>query len=428
MEQTLLGKPARFPPGLQQVGEGVFAWLQPNGEWGESNAGVVVGDGEALLIDTLFDLRLTQRMLDEVAGRVHVPIRTLVNTHSDGDHVFGNQLLPGTDIVATGAAARLIREQSPAALHRFKRLAPVLRTVGRLPLPVVGSLSLPRLPRLPLRALGEYVGWMLSPFDFSGIRVTPPTREFGGELTLSVGGREVRLIEVGPAHTPGDLIVHVPDAGIVFAADILFVGVAPVMWAGPTAGWIAALDRILELDPGMVVPGHGPVSDQSEVRVLRDYLEWVDEQARPRLAAGGTVPEVARELVRSDEYRAAAWDWWDSPERIVITIATIERHRHGAPGPVSERERTALFAQVAVLAAELGKAPDQTAPNRGASAAASSPVRAGAIAIRSDTSRHCAPVANRTETLGPGRGFELCSDGLMTCAVAVGGKLRGTTT
>jgi cyclase len=353
VEQTPLGKPARFPAGLQQVGEGVFAWLQPNGEWGESNAGVVVGDGEALLVDTLFDLRLTQRMLDEVAARIQVPIRTLVNTHSDGDHVFGNQLLPGADIVATRAAADLIREGSPATLHRFKRLAPILRTVGRLPLPVIGSLPLPRLPRLPLRALGEYVGWMLSPFDFSGVRVTPPTREFGGELTLSVGGREVRLIEVGPAHTPGDLIVHVPDAHIVFAADVLFVDVAPVMWAGPTAGWIAALERILELNPDVVVPGHGPVSDQSEVEVLRDYLEWVDAQAQPRLAAGGTVPEVARELLRSDEYHAAPWDWWDSPERILITIATIERHRRGASGGVSDRERTALFAQVAMLADEL---------------------------------------------------------------------------
>jgi cyclase len=353
VERTLLGKPARFPPGLQQVGDGVFAWLQPNGEWGESNAGVVVGDGEALLIDTLFDLRLTQRMLDEIAERVREPIRTLVNTHSDGDHVFGNQLLSGADIVATSAAAHLIREESAATLRRFKQLAPILRTVGRLPLPVVGSLPLPRLPRLPLRALGEYIGRILSPFDFSGVRMTPPTREFGGELTLSVAGREVRLIEVGPAHTPGDLIVHVPDASIVFAADVLFVGVAPIMWAGPTAGWVAALDRILELNPDVVVPGHGPVSDQSEVEVLRDYLEWVEAQARPRLAEGGSVPEVARELLRSDEYHAARWDWWDSPERILITIATIERHRHGASGPVSARERTALFAQVATLADEL---------------------------------------------------------------------------
>jgi glyoxylase-like metal-dependent hydrolase (beta-lactamase superfamily II) len=292
-------------------------------------------------------------MLDAVAERVDVPIRTIVNTHSDGDHVWGNQLVPGADIVATSAAAHMIREESPGALQRFKRLAPLLRTAGRLPLPVIGTLSLPVLPRVPLRALGGYIGWMLSPYDFSGVRVTPPTREFGGELTLDVGGREVRLIEVGPAHTPGDLIVHVPDAGIVFAADVLFVDVVPVMWAGPASGWIAALERILELDPAVVVPGHGPVSDQSEVKVLRDYLEWVDSAARPRLAAGKQVPEVARELLRSDDYREAPWDWWDAPERILITIATIDRHRRGEAGPVSTRERTALFAQVAVLAEEL---------------------------------------------------------------------------
>lgn len=353
MERTLLGKEARYPSGLQQVGEGAFAWLQPNGEWGESNCGLVVGDGEALLVDTLWDLRLTKRMLDAVALDVDVPIRTVVNTHSDGDHVWGNQLVPGAGIVATSGAAGLIREESPGALQRFKQLAAALRLVGRLPLPVIGTLAVPRLPRVPLRTLGRYVGWMLAPYDFSGVRVTPPTREFGGELTLDVGGREVRLIEVGPAHTPGDLIVHVPDAGILFAADVMFVDVAPVMWAGPTAGWIAALDRILELDPAVVVPGHGPVSDQSEVNVLRDYLEWVETQARPLLAGGAPVAEVARELLRSEEYRTAPWDWWDSPERILITIATIERHRQEAAGPVSARERMALFAQVAVLAEEL---------------------------------------------------------------------------
>jgi glyoxylase-like metal-dependent hydrolase (beta-lactamase superfamily II) len=353
VEQTLLGRTPRFPAGLQEIGPGAFAWLQPNGEWGESNAGIVAGEGAALLIDSLWDLRLTRRMLEAVGERVDVPIRTLVNTHSDGDHVWGNELVPAADIVATSAAAHLIREDPPAALQRFKRLAPVLGAFGRLPLPVVGSLSVPRLPRLPLRALGTYIGWMLSPYDFSGIQLTPPTREFRGELTLDVGGREVRLIEVGPAHTPGDLIVHVPDARIVFAADILFVGVVPVMWAGPTANWIAALDRIHALDPAVVVPGHGPVSDRSEVDVLKQYLSWVDGAAQPQLAAGRSVPEVARALLSSGEYRTAPWDWWDSPERIVITIATIDRHRRGEAGPVGARERMALFAQVATLAHEL---------------------------------------------------------------------------
>ena len=353
MERTLLGKEARYPAGLQQVGDGVYAWLQPNGEWGESNAGVVAGEGEALLVDTLWDLALTRRMLDAVAREVDVPIRTLVNTHSDGDHVWGNQLLPDAHIVSTRAAAHIIREESPGALQRFKRLAPALRTVGGLPLPVLGSLPVPGLPRLELRTLGRYIGWMLGPYDFSGVEVTPPTQEFEDELTLTVGGREVRLIEVGPAHTPGDSIVHVPDARVVFAADVLFVDVAPVMWAGPTAGWIAALERILALEADAIVPGHGPVSHRSEVEALRDYLAWVDREAGIRLAAGAPVPRVARDLLRSDEYRDSPWAGWDSPERILITVATIDRHRRGTAGPVSTRERTALFAQVATLAEEL---------------------------------------------------------------------------
>jgi glyoxylase-like metal-dependent hydrolase (beta-lactamase superfamily II) len=84
-----------------------------------------------------------------------------------------------------------------------------------------------------LSVVGRFVGEALGPFSFREVRLRRPDRTFRGELALEVGGREVRLIEVGPAHTPGDLIVHVPDARVVFAGDILFIGVTPVMWAGP---------------------------------------------------------------------------------------------------------------------------------------------------------------------------------------------------
>ena len=353
LEKTLFGKPARFEGGLHEVAPAVYAWLQPNGEWGESNAGLVAGDGEALLVDTLFDPRLTRRMLDTIARRVDSPIRTLVNTHSDGDHVWGNQHLEGREIVATRAAAEIIREEPPAALQRFKGLAPRLRLLGRLPLPVVGSLRLPLVPSLPLRELGAYVEGMLAPFDFSDVRVTAPTRAFEGELTLQVGERKVRLLQVGPAHTPGDLIVHVPDANVVFAADIVFMGVVPVMWAGPTRNWIAALDAIAALEPDVVVPGHGPLSGTADLEVLRDYLTWVDAEAEGRLTAGRSVAETARELLFSDEHSTAPWSEWDCPERILITVATIDRHRRGTTRRVGARERAQLFGQMAVLAAEL---------------------------------------------------------------------------
>jgi cyclase len=354
MEQTLLGHRPRFAAGLQVVAPDTYAWVQPNGGWGESNAGLVVGGDAAALIDTLWDLRLTGRMLAAMNERVEVPIETLVNTHSDGDHVWGNQLLAGAEIIATRAAARVIREERPEQMARFKALAGVLRRLTSLPTAVLGRTRRPLLASVPGRNLGDYVSAMLAPYDFSGIFVTPPGREFDGELSLVVGGRELRLIEVGPAHTVGDLIVHVPDVRVCFAADVLFVGVAPIMWAGPTANWVAALERILALDLDVVVPGHGPVSGRAEVELLRDYFTWLDDAGRSRLAAGRSVLDTARELLRSREYGDARWAGWDSPERIVITLATIDRHRRGDARGVGARDRVVLFAQIAELAAQLG--------------------------------------------------------------------------
>jgi cyclase len=344
VEQTLFGKPARFEGGLHEVAPGVFAWLQPNGEWGESNAGLVAGEGAALLIDTLWDPRLTRRMLDAIDERVGVPIEVLVNTHADGDHVWGNQLLEGSEMVATDAAIELIRHEPPAALQRFKTAAPWLKRFRRVP-----------LPRVHLGELGAYVEAMLAPYDFSNVRLTPPNRGFSGELVKQVGGREVRLIEVGPAHTDGDLIAYVEDARVVFAADVLFVGVVPIMWAGPTSNWIAALDRILSLEAEVIVPGHGPLCGSDEVGTVRDYLAWVEAEAGSRLGRGLSVTETARELVQGPEYRRAPWAEWDSPERMVITVATIDRHRRGKTSGVGPRERATLFAQVASLASELNR-------------------------------------------------------------------------
>ena len=315
----------------------------------------MVGEGASALIDTLADVRLTRRMLDGLAPvTADAPIRTLVNTHSDADHIDGNQLLADAEIVSSRRSAEIMRHQDPGSFKGFAKLAGAMRVVGRLPVPVVGSLPLPVVPRVRLGSIGSYIGDMLAPFDFDGIEVTPPTREFEGELSLDVGGRKLRLLEVGPAHTPGDLIVHVPDAGVVYTGDILFVGGTPVMWAGPVINWIGAIDRLLALEADTYVPGHGPVCGREEAEAVKRYWTWLEASARHRFGLGMAAWEAARDIALSAEFRTYEWSQWNAPERIVINVHTLDRERRGElGGEASPRELITLFSRVALLAREL---------------------------------------------------------------------------
>ena len=331
---------------MSEVAPGVHAWLQPNGLLGESNAGLVIGDGTSLLVDTLWDPHLTRRMLAAIAPlSAKAPIETLINTHSDGDHWWGNQELADVQIVATEAAAAVMGTQSPGELRRFGALARLMRLAGSLPIPY------PR--RGDIATIAAYAGDALEPFAFDKVRLVTPARTFSGELDLDVGGRHVRLIEVGPAHTPGDLIVWVPDAKVAIAADILFIGVTPIMWAGPVENWIAALELLLELGAERFVPGHGPVCGPEDVRRLIDYWRWLDPSARGHLEAGRSVAETARTLVLGDELAEHGFADWLGPERALVSIRTIEAHRRGdakLPGP---REVIDGFFRMALLARDL---------------------------------------------------------------------------
>ena len=134
--------------------------------------------------------------------------------------------------------------------------------------------------------VGDLFRGVFGAFQFDGITLTLPTRTFDGRLELDVGGRPVELIEVGPAHTRGDVIVHSPHDKTVFTGDILFIGGTPIVWAGPLANWIAACDLMLGMDVDTVVPGHGPVTDKAGVAQVRDYLTFVADAATARHDAG----------------------------------------------------------------------------------------------------------------------------------------------
>lgn len=320
---SLHGEPAAYAFGARKVADGSVAYLQPNGGLGEANVGLIVAGGESLVIDTCWDHRQARRMLDAVAPWTDEnPIRTVVNTHSNGDHWWGNALMPhDARIITSAASLAAMRNETPAALAALKL---ALKTASRLPLPG-------KLGRSVREGYREF-----SPFEFASVRRRYPDTMFSGSTTLSVGGRRVELREVGPAHTPGDLMVFDHGAGVVFTGDILFIGVTPIMWEGPAQNWIAALDAIVAFSPEAIVPGHGPLPSSNEVRDLERYFEWMVEQSARYHSKGVPASQAAWEMLSSHEFESNVWATWKRPESVVVGVATQYRHLEGNVGPLDQ--------------------------------------------------------------------------------------------
>ena len=310
----------QYTKGLHDLGNGAWAWLAPDGTWGWSNAGLITDSGESLLVDTLFDTALTQEMLD--AMRAAAPAATrhigqLVNTHANGDHCHGNGLLPDAEVIASRSSAEEMSEVTPEMLAGMMDMA-------------AGNEE----------PVARYLRHCFGAFDFHGIAHRAPDRTFAGELSLEVGTKKVELIEVGPAHTRGDVLVHVPEDRTVFTGDILFIGGTPIMWAGPVERWIDACLRIEGMDVETVVPGHGPITDAKGAAAVRGYLEWLREEARPRFDAGMSALDAAQDIA------LGAYADWTDEERIVVNVDTMFRDWRG------EEERgniVELFSHMATL-------------------------------------------------------------------------------
>ena len=296
--------------GLHELGNGCHAYLQPDGGWGWSNAGLVVGDGASLLVDTLFDLKITQRMLDTMEPLTNgAPISTVVNTHANGDHCYGNQLVKHTEIIASAATAHEMSEVPPAMLAALNK-AP--------------------------GEVGELFRHFFGEFEFDDIESVLPTTTFSGSYSVSVGGTQVDLVEVGPAHTAGDTLVFVPSARTVYTGDILFIGGTPIVWAGPLDNWIKACDLICNSDVEHIVPGHGPLTDKAGVAAIGEYLSYVQTEATERFHGGMDAWDAARDIALN------GFSQWGEFGRIAVNVDTVYRSldgTHKSPDVVEQFKR-----------------------------------------------------------------------------------------
>ncbi|WP_371775659.1 MBL fold metallo-hydrolase [Streptomyces sp. NBC_01438] len=317
------------------LGRGLHAWLPPRRGWGLANCGLLVAPRGAIWIDTPYDPVLAGQFLAESTKLLPEggTIDRVIVTHANGDHFWGAGVLPDAEIIATREARDHIHyEPTPKQLHALVNDSD------------------------QAGPLGAYLGRHFGPFDWSQTEPVRPTTYFTGELELTLGEYPVRITALPPAHTTGDLMVHLPAQGAVFSGDIIFSstpgqpGDHPIHWAGPLSNVIAACEQVLATGAETIVPGHGPILDRAGVRDHIAYLEYVRERAHALHAAGVPAAEAARRVIGEGRHPELGL-----PERLLVTIGSEYRQLDGSemPGVLQ------VMAEVAVLAREVERGVEQ---------------------------------------------------------------------
>lgn len=280
---------------VRDLAPGVFAVAGPPDvpSYLFANSLVVIGEDGVMVVDSGDRPELARAIVDLIRARTDRPVRWLVNTHWHGDHVWGNaafqDAFPGVRILATesardsvaGSSARQVEEQLEQQREGRARLAEMMDTAD-------ASL------RTRIRAADSVrVGRMA---ELERLRIVPATETFTERMSMDLGGRTVVLLPLGPAHTPGDAAVWLPEEEIVAVGDLLEEG---ELWleGADVEGWTRALDALAALDPRIVLPSHGGVSedgallaagraqlrDEAAVRDSTDILLSVTGLERPEI-------------------------------------------------------------------------------------------------------------------------------------------------
>ncbi len=277
------------PPRLEDLGGGLYAYIQPDGSWMINNTGLLVAANGVVAVDSCSTERRTRAFLDTVRAVSETPVHTLLNTHSHPDHTAGNGWFPGATIIA--------QERTRADLLAVRN-APPLHDI-------------------------------FEPIHIGDLPPAPPFLTYTDGITLWVDDLRCEVRYVGtPAHTTNDSILWIPDRSILYAGDLLFSGGTPFLLSGSITGAIDVLTNVITpLDARTIIPGHGPVCDAETIGTTLDYLHFVQDLARSGVDAGVSPLDAARE---SDLGEYAAWS---EPERIVGNLHRAYAEIHGAqPG------------------------------------------------------------------------------------------------
>jgi glyoxylase-like metal-dependent hydrolase (beta-lactamase superfamily II) len=241
----------------QEIGDRVFTCRY---RFLDQQIGAVLGEGEVLVVDSRATTAQALEIVADLRELTRDPVTVVVDTHWHWDHAFGNHAF------------------RPAVVWGHERCGPQLLRFAAKMRERIGS----EMPEMTVE-LGEVV-------------IDPPDRAFSETAVIEVGGRRVDLRYLGRGHTDADIVVDVPDAGVLFAGDLLESGATPYFGDAYPLDWPETASRLLDLVRGAVVPGHGAVGDRA----------FAEDQVAAFLEIARLAREVKADRLTLDEATAAS--------------------------------------------------------------------------------------------------------------------------
>lgn len=295
---------------VQKLGEGVYAVIrrEPPGLMFDANNLFIIGERDVIVVDSNFSLASTREVLAALRKLTNKPVSYVINTHWHDDHITGNQVyreaFPGvrfighesapSDMDGTGAKNRKgLQDNTPKLIKLFRDQVEKKKNLAGQEMTEEERASYLKDAGLLERYLET----------IPRLQIIAPTVTVKDHLTLRHGARTVEILHVGRGHTPADLVVYLPQEGILATGDLV---VHPVPLVGSTSlpsDYAATLQKLLDLKPKIIVPGHGSVMrDYFYVRRMIGLLNSINQQAEAAVARGERL-EQARKSVRLEEFR-----------------------------------------------------------------------------------------------------------------------------
>lgn len=275
---------------IQEIKPNVFVWVaedildqEGDPEFNRAgNAGFIITNDGVVVVNTTNTPFNARALLYEIRKRTAQPVRYVINTSAAPDAMLGNEAFEDFKpvFISTPQAAQAMqhyRNGFPARMENDWKIARSMR----------------------------------------GIHPIPPTQTFDKETTLSVGGQQIRLINLGDNASPGDAAVYLPQSKVVFLGNVFENEYIPRIGSANLNQWAETLQKVQSWNADVYVPGHGVPGGKVQVQRFRQFLEWLSAQVRLRLQKGKTLQQVQDELVPFQSVH------WHAPELESEAVAAI---------------------------------------------------------------------------------------------------------